>query len=85
MVSFRWTYRLKVNVNETAERAKRIDFDGVLLTSQSKRFYQEYPLNQAWIHGGKFNPNIKILVSPNLSSCIMMQKTLKTLINLNLF
>jgi len=67
VVSIRWTYDLKVDVEETEKNSKTQGFEVRLLEGETKNFVQHYPLNQVKISGGDLSPNIKVHVGPNVT------------------
>lgn len=67
MVSIRWKYHLRVDIEETECNAKAQGFETRLLEGETKNFRQHYPLNQVKISGGKLSPNLKVHVGPNVT------------------
>lgn len=82
MVSIRWKYNLKVDVEETESNAKKQGFEARLLEGESRTYHQHYPLNQVKISGGNLSPNMKVHVGPNVTQVyyyIESHPTLETL------
>lgn len=82
MVSIRWKYDLKVDVEETESNAKAQGFEARLLEGETKNYVQHYPLNQVKISGGNLSPNMKVHVGPNVTQIyynIESPSTLETL------
>jgi hypothetical protein len=66
----RWRYKIKLDIEETAEEAEKLGFKTRLLEGQPKNkrgtdgWGEAYPLNQYEISGGQLPVSIKIQVSP---------------------
>lgn len=67
MVSIRWTYDLKVDVEESEKNLKVQGFEARCLEGETKNFVQHYPLNQVIINGGNLSPNVSVHVGPNVT------------------
>lgn len=63
----RWTYKLRVDVDETGNNALDKGLKTVWLEGQSRNYDQLYPLNQVKISGGNLSSKIKVHVGPSVT------------------
>jgi len=67
MDPLRWKYELQANVEQTGNHARSKGFSVRLFEGQSATYWQPYPLNQIEIKGGNLDPNVRVIVSSQVT------------------